>query len=76
MYSVSGQESWNVFANDWSNHFPPHSDPLKWAALGSKFATGSRFIQQVGLSDFAMAGEDGVPVQEDKVVFPYKLIFR
>lgn len=75
MYSVSGQESWNVFANDWSNHIPPVSG-LPFVSLGSKFATGTPFIQQVGLSDFAMAGEDGVPVQEDKVVFPYKLVFR
>ena len=49
---------------------------IKFVSLGSKFATGTPFIQQVGLSDFAMAGEDGVPVQEDKVVFPYKLVFR
>lgn len=23
MYSVAGQDSWNFFANDFSNHIPP-----------------------------------------------------
>jgi len=74
MYSVQGQESWNVFANDWSNHIPPASGPL--LALASKFATGTPNIQQVGLSDFAMIGEDGAMVPTAEVNFPYKLVFR
>ena len=123
MYSVQGQESWNVFANDWSNHIPPVSG-AQFVALGAKFATGMGVfthrgggvfhgekvrktinsqeniildtnldpppdcflsaplfsgtpnIQQVGLSDFAMIGENGVNVPTGEVNYPYKLVFR
>jgi len=72
MYSVDGQESWNVFANDWTNHIAPATGAL--VALGAKFATATPYIQQVGLSDFARAGEDGAAVEA--VNYPYKLVFR
>ena len=72
MYSVSGQESWNVFANDWSNHIPSVTGPL--VALGAKFATATPYIQQVGLSDWAEVGQSGIA--EAEVNHPYKLVFR
>ena len=72
MYGVDGQESWNVFANDWSNHIPPATGPL--VALGAKFATATPYIQQVGLSDWAEMGESGMA--EAEVNYPYKLVFR
>jgi len=75
MYSVDGQESWNVFANNWSNHVPAASgaDVL---ALSAKFATATPNIQQVGLSDMARYGEDGVLVPDDSINYPYKLVFK
>ena len=62
MYSVEGQESWNVFANNWSNHVPG-ATPTTGAdvlAVAAKFATATPNTQQVGLSDMARYGEDGV----------------
>lgn len=55
MYSVDGQDSWNFFKNDFTNHIPAAVDSgLK--LLAKKFATGTPFIQYVGLSDFAKYG--------------------
>ena len=52
MFSVDGQDTWNFFANSWSNHIPdPTSISLK--PLEMKFATVTDYIQAVGLSDFA-----------------------
>ena len=75
MYGVDGQESWNVFANSWSNHRGAASgaDTL---TLSVKFAKGTPNIQQVGLSDWARFGEDGVRVSDSDMVFPYKLVFK
>jgi len=72
MFSVDGQESWNFFANDFQNHIPSISGPL--VALAAKFATATWNIAQVGVSDWAEKGEDGVP--RDNVNLPYKLVFR
>ena len=73
MYGVDGQASWNIFANDWSNHIAA-AEGVALIAIGAKFATATPYIQQVGLSDFAMVGEDGVA--ETEINYPYKLIFR
>ena len=75
MYSVDGQESWNVFANNWSNHVPGASGAAV-KALSAKFATATPNIQQVGLSDMARFGEDGVLVPDNSVNYPYKLVFK
>merc|ERR1712045_850735 len=58
MYSVNGQESWNFFKNDFSNHIPDISFAKK-ASLGVKFATATRNIRQVGISDWGKYGENG-----------------
>ena len=71
MYSVDGQESWDFFANDFSNHIPAAGAAL--LPLAAKFATYTKYVQQVGLSDFASYGEDG---SHDDPVFPFQLIFR
>jgi len=73
MYGVDGQASWNIFANDWSNHIAA-AEGAAVLALAAKFATATPYIQQVGLSDFAMVGEDGV--SEAEINYPYKLVFR
>ena len=52
MFSVDGQESWNFFKNNFTNHIPSFQSPALFP-LGVKFATASRNIQQVGLSDMA-----------------------
>ena len=65
MFSLAGQESWNVFANNWSNHIPTsHSKDPEGMALLAKFATATPNILQVGLSDMARYGEDGVLVPD------------
>ena len=72
MYSVAGQDSWNFFKNNFSNHIP--KPPLSTFFLGIKFSKASNHVQQVGLSDLALYGEDGVLVSAPK--FPYRLNFR
>lgn len=72
MYSVNGQESWNFFANDFSNHIPRIG--LAAFALAAKFATATRNIRQVGISDWGRYGDDGVEVDTPR--FPYRLRFH
>ena len=78
LYSVEGQESWNVFANNWSNHVPGATDTTgaDVLAVATKFATATPNTQQVGLSDMARHGEDGVLVPDNSVNYPYKLVFK
>ena len=52
MFSVDGQQSWNFFKNNFTNHIPPLAS-LALAPLGAKFATATKNIGQVGLSDMA-----------------------
>ena len=52
MFSVNGQPSWNFFKNNFTNHIPGF-ESLTLVPLGAKFATATRNIQQVGLSDMA-----------------------
>jgi len=73
MYSVDGQESWNFFKNDFSNHIPDISFGKK-ATLGVKFATATRNIRQVGISDWGKYGENGVETANPS--FPYRLRFH
>ena len=72
MFSVDGQDSWNFFKNDWSNHIPePKSKAL--IPLAAKFHTETDFIQAVGLSDMAKYDEAG---KETDGVFPFSLRFE
>jgi len=73
MYSVDGQESWNFFKNDFSNHIPDISFAKK-ASLGVKFATATRNIRQVGISDWGKYGESGA--ETTNLSFPYRLRFH
>ena len=52
MFSVDGQQSWNFFKNNFTNHIPALTSP-SLLPLGIKFATATRNVQQVGLSDMA-----------------------
>jgi len=70
MFGVNGQDSWNFFANDFSNHIAA-AEGLSLTLLANKFATATPYIQQVGLSDWGETGEDGE--LQSAVRFPYKL---
>jgi len=69
MFSVGGQQSWNFFKNNFSNHIPGISLSRPLAA---KFATATRNIRQVGISDWGQFGENGVEIKKPK--FPYRLL--
>jgi len=71
MYSVQGQQSWNFFKHNFSNHIPAVG--LSLLPLAAKFSTATRNIRQVGLSDWATHGSDGA--REENPLFPYKLRF-
>ena len=73
MFSVDGQDNWNFFGNDWSNHIPkPVSKAL--IPLEMKFHTATDFIQAVGLSDMAKYDQTGA--EETDLAFPFKLRFE
>jgi len=72
MYDVAGQESWNFFANDFTNHIPAITGLLQ--ILAAKFYTATNNIRQVGISNWAQFGQTGV--EEADPVFPFKLRFH
>ena len=55
MFGVDGQDSWNFFKEDFSNHIDGPT-AIATKLLAKKFATGTPLIQYVGLSDFAKFG--------------------
>lgn len=73
MYSVEGQDSWNFFKNDFSNHIA-RTDDLGLVLVAKKFSTATPFVQYVGLSDFAKIGQDGEERADFK--FPFQLVFE
>ena len=67
METVSGQDSWNFFAKDFSTHIPSPG-----GGIGvRKFARQTRYITEVGLSDFARYDKAGNEATSLKM--PYKL---
>jgi len=72
MYSVNGQDSWNFFKNNFTNHIPPAGPSVIPIAI--KFSQATNNVQQVGLSDISNYGEDGTQVDDPK--FPYRLRFQ
>jgi hypothetical protein len=73
MFSVEGQDSWNFFKNDFTNHIARTND-IGLMILAKKFATGTPFVQYCGLSDFAKYGQNGKQVADLK--FPFQLVFE
>jgi len=73
MYGVEGQESWNFFKNDFTNHIAAAFSPAL-VALSVKFSSATKYISSVALSDWSFYGEDGEAVASP--VFPYMLRFR
>lgn len=73
MYAADGQPgNWNFFANDFVNHIPP-AEGIKPKALSKKFSTVTKYIQEIGLSDFAKYDEHGAA--SGSAVFPFSLRF-
>ena len=72
MYSVNGQDSWNFFKNDFTNHIGPGG--LDLVPLEIKFSEATNYISEVGLSDWASYGEDGVLTSS--LSFPFMLRFH
>lgn len=59
MFSVDGQPgNWNFFGNDWRNHVQP-AKTLKPLALSEHFATATKRIEYVGLSEMASYDKKG-----------------
>jgi hypothetical protein len=73
MFSVDGQDSWNFFANDFSNHIPAISS-IALLPLAAKFNTVTDYIQGVGLSDWAQQDQNGNAVADS--AFPFSLRFH
>jgi len=76
MFSLLGQNSYNFFKHDLSNHVPSFGD---WAGIGSqllfqKFLTASSWPTMIGLSDFASYDQYGNYYSTPN--FPYRLIFH
>jgi len=72
MYSLSGQQSWNFFKNNFTTRIgsgPPELVPLKL-----KFQEATNYVTQVGLSDWGLAGEDGLVVAQPRT--PFMLTFQ
>jgi len=60
MYGVNGTPGeWNYFEHSFSNHIKP-AEGAALAAVAKKFSSATDWIQEVGLSDMAMYGQDGV----------------
>lgn len=74
MYSVEGQPgNWNFFANSFTNHIGP-AVGIKKKILAKKFATATKYIQEVGLSEFASIEENGNESSQPK--YPFSLRFE
>eukprot|EP00092_Neocalanus_flemingeri_P009099 GFUD01009797.1.p1 GENE.GFUD01009797.1~~GFUD01009797.1.p1 ORF type:complete len:342 (+),score=108.83 GFUD01009797.1:89-1114(+) len=72
MYSVDGQDSWNFFLNDFTNHIGPGG--LELVPLEIKFSEATNYISEVALRDWAQNGEDGSQVAAPE--FPFMLRFK
>ena len=72
MYSVDGQPTMNWFANDFTNHIPDATE-ITLKPLEAHFATQTKWITELGLSDFASYAQDGTP---ETPVFPFMVRFE
>jgi len=76
MYSLQGQDSWNFFKHDYTNHVPDLSTNagIILQRLRARFADASSYPVMIGLSNLAKYTENGTLVQNPK--FPFRLIFH
>jgi len=75
MYSLEGQDSWNFFKHDLTNHVPDISTASSFILrqVRAAFMTASDWPTMLGLTDFATFDENGNQVTP---VAPFRLIFH
>lgn len=68
-------ESWNFFANEFSNDIPLHTNELNKQTILNKFAETNRFVGRTGLGEFARFQNNGdeAPTPIDDYKLPFKL---
>lgn len=73
MYDLEGQPNeWNFFAHDFTNHVQPKDSTV--IKIGSaKFATATKYVTEVGLSDFAKYEANGAQAAQKS--YPFELKF-
>jgi len=74
MYGVNGQNSWNFFKNDFSNHIGD-AEGIALKLLQRKFSEATEWTGMMGLRDMAKYDQDGND-NSSNLKFPYKLIWR
>jgi len=76
MYSLQGQDTWNFFANDLTNHVPDLSDNAAFILreLRSTFAKASNWPVMIGTSNLAQFDQSGTNITSPK--FPFRLVFH
>jgi len=76
MYNLEGQDSWNFFKHDLTNHVPDLSTAtdLVLRELRQKFSEASQWPVMLGLTNFAAYDENGNSVSTP--VAPFRLIFH
>jgi len=73
MFGVNGQNSWNFFKNEFSNHIAP-AEGIALALINAKFSEATKYTTKVGTLDMASYDQDGNFEREAN--FPYKTIYR
>jgi len=73
MWGVNGQNSWNFFKNDFSNHIPAASG-VALKALALKFSSATKYVQTMGLRDLSIIGCNGQTRSPHR--YPFKLVFK
>jgi hypothetical protein len=76
LQSLQGQDSWNFFAHDLTNHVPDLSDNAEFILkeLRSTFAKASAWPVMIGTSFMAQYDEMGTNITMPK--FPFRLVFH
>jgi len=76
MYSLQGQDSWNFFDHDLTNHVPDLSDNAAFILkeLRSTFAKASAWPVMIGTSNLALYDETGKNATSPN--FPFRLVFH
>jgi len=76
MRHFAGQNSWNFFKHDWSNHPPDFGvfAPPQLIALKVKFSTGSSWPFKMGLAELAKFDQQGNI--EPQPSFPYRWVLH
>lgn len=73
MFSVNGQDSWNFFSKDFSNHIPA-AKGFALKLLEHQFADVTPYTGTIGSRTLGEYGEDGQ--KEENPKYPFQIIFR